>query len=312
MIEEVSAATPGRPGRAGRLGRLGRLAGVALVTVGVLGLAACGGDDSSSGGSGQASGTDATPVAITAKDFAFELPASVPSGVVQLTLTNQGQQPHDFQLVKIEGNHSLDEFTKAIGDNSESATIPEWIHGVGGVGTVAPGAPALSSWVKLEDGATYYYFCTESTDDNQNHSSMGMVGQLKVSGKSKATALPKTDGKVTAKEYGFEITGVKSGPQTIEFHNDGPHELHHFVAAPLAPGKTANDVLTALQSEDQSAPPPFDFEKAVSVSVIDPGVSEVVQLNLEPGKYVFVCFINDHAGGPPHAMKGMITEYEVV
>jgi uncharacterized cupredoxin-like copper-binding protein len=311
-MTEQHGDAPVEARRIGRLGRIGRIGGAALLTAGLLGLAACGGDDSGSASSGGASGKDAAAVAITAKDFAFELPASVPSGVVQLTLTNQGQQPHDFQIVKIDGNHSLDEFNQAMAGTGDGGPTPEWIHGVGGVGTIAPGAPAQSSWVKLEDGATYYYFCTESTDQNQPHASMGMVGQLKLSGKSKASALPKADATVKAKEYSFEITGLKSGPQTVEFHNDGPHELHHFVAAPLMAGKTVNDVLTALQSDDQSAPPPVDFEKSVSVSVVDPGVSEVVQLNLAPGKYVFLCFITDHAGGPPHAMKGMVTEYEVV
>ena len=34
-------------------------------------------------------------------------------------------------------------------------------------------------------------------------------------------------------------------------------------------------------------------------------------MELKAGKYAFVCFISDRAGGPPHVAKGMINEVVV-
>ena len=34
-------------------------------------------------------------------------------------------------------------------------------------------------------------------------------------------------------------------------------------------------------------------------------------LDLKPGRYVFLCFISDRQGGPPHALKGMVNEVEI-
>jgi len=34
-------------------------------------------------------------------------------------------------------------------------------------------------------------------------------------------------------------------------------------------------------------------------------------MNLEPGAYVAVCFMPDKEDGAPHALKGMVTVFEV-
>ena len=45
--------------------------------------------------------------------------------------------------------------------------------------------------------------------------------------------------------------------------------------------------------------------------MLEGGTSQVVTANLEPGKYAFFCFISDKAGGPPHVVKGMVSEVNV-
>ena len=249
-----------------------------------------------------------TAVSVTAKEYAFTVP-SMPTGVVKITLTNEGKEPHDFQLIAVDGTHTKDEIVKVVG--SDDAPIPSWLHGAGGVGSVAPGASPGTAYVKLEAGKTYWYFCSENTDDNKPHSALGMIGQLTVSGTSASDALPSAPASVTAKEYTFDIQGLKSGEQLVKFANDGPMQIHHFVAFPMLPGKTIDDVKKAFSSNDQSGPPPVDFEKGVQVSALDPGQSEVAQVNFAPGDYAFVCFLTDHAGGPPHLAKGMIKEFKV-
>lgn len=291
--------------------RFGRLAAMAVVIS--LVAAGCGDDSDESASTDQTTTTTApkaAEVAVTATDFAFQLPPAVPSGVVKFTLTNTGQQPHDFQLLKIDGTQTLAEIKKIVG--SEGGPIPEWLHGAGGVGTVGPGAPPGEAFVKLEPGARYVYICTEDDEKTKkSHADLGMIGEMKVDGTSPATELPKADASIVAKEYSFDIQGVKAGEQMIDFSNAGPAEIHLFVAAPILPGKTIDDVKKAFASQDQNVAPPLDFMKAVAGPALDPGLHSVVKATFAPGDYVFVCFITDRKGGPPHLAKGMITPFKV-
>jgi hypothetical protein len=124
--------------------------------------------------------------------------------------------------------------------------------------------------------------------------------------------LPQTDGKVEMKEYEFAGTGLKAGKQQVTVENTGVQP--HFIAGlPLAEGATLEDAQKALSSEEPpKGPPPVDFENAFSTGVMDgDGKQQVVDLDLKAGKYVFVCFVPDRAGGPPHVAKGMVSEIEV-
>jgi hypothetical protein len=130
-----------------------------------------------------------------------------------------------------------------------------------------------------------------------------------VSGDSGA-ALPTPTAHIDASEYKFETSGLKAGDNLVEFKNVG-QQLHLAFAAPIADGKTLDDVKAAFSSDDQSAPPPVDFEKAVETDAIDPGGSIFVNWNLPSGKYALICFMTDRAGGPPHFMNGMLQELDI-
>lgn len=97
----------------------------------------------------------------------------------------------------------------------------------------------------------------------------------------------------------------------MRFENTG-EELHHALFFPIAEGKTIKDVEEAFTSEEEpQGPPPVDFENGVRTAVIDDGVEQNIELELEAGKYAVVCFISDRKGGKPHAEKGMIEELTV-
>jgi len=296
--------------------RYGRLAAMALIIS--LVAAGCGDSKDSkdeAGGSAASTTTTTAPpqpaeVAVTATDFAFQLPPAVPSGVVKFTLTNSGKEAHDFQLLKIDGTHTHAEIKQIF--DTDGGPTPEWLHGAGGVGTVGPGAPPGVAFVKIEAGATYVYVCTEDdAKTKKSHIDLGMIGDMKVEGSSPAYDLPKADATIVAKEYSFDIQGIKAGEQTVDFSNAGPAEVHIVVAAPLLPGKTLDDVKKYVSSQNPSGPPPLDLTKGLAGEALDPGLHLVLKANLAPGDYVALCFVSDRKGGPPHVAKGMITPFKV-
>lgn len=122
--------------------------------------------------------------------------------------------------------------------------------------------------------------------------------------------LPKAGAKIEAKDYSFTTTGLKAGPQKVEFANMGK-ELHHTIGFAVKPGKTPADLKKFFESEGKGGPPPFDEKGGFGTAIIDGGQRQVVDVDLKPGKYALVCFIQDRKGGPPHVAKGMLSEVTV-
>jgi hypothetical protein len=83
-----------------------------------------------------------------------------------------------------------------------------------------------------------------------------------------------------------------------------PHEL---VLMRLAPGKTAQDVLTWVQTH--SGPPPA--VPMGGAAFLSAGQSNDVPVDFEPGVYVLLCFVPDVKDGKPHLAHGMVRQITV-
>ena len=272
--------------------------------------AACGDDDSSNdgGSSENAAVTFKTTETVDGK-VRIDGPETVDAGVVELTLDNSGKGPHDAQIVRVEGDRTADEVISNTVDSGEGAPIPEWVADGAGVGTVRPGETATVTQV-LEPG-TYFLLDSESGQGGEKvNARKGGVAEFEVTGEG-GGELPAVDASITAEDYSFTAEGVRPGANEILFRNDGK-QLHHLLAFPLAEGATLADAKKLFTSnEEPKGPPPVDYENGVGTAVIDGGQEQIVNLDLEKGKYALVCFITDRNGGPPHAAMGMIDELDV-
>ena len=268
---------------------------VALMLAAAMALSACGDDDDEDGGGG---GGDAaagpSQLSITASGNKLSVEGSPQPGVAEVTLTNEGQGEVAAQLVRIEGNHSPAEVKKVYSGAGEGKPIPDWLRAEGGVGTVGPGESATVTQ-ELEEG-TYY----AANDESDTPS----FDTFEVSGETSDAELPEADATVTAEDYSFESEGLTAGKVTLAFENAGV-EPHHVLALPLQKGKTIDDFKAFVRTE--KGPPPVDFRRGVTSTVIDGDKTLVQDVTLQKGEYVMVCFISDRAGGKPHALKGMIS-----
>lgn len=276
-----------------------------LAAASLCALPACGDDEEeSSGAGGGAESAEATPLdlAITesGQSSTIKVPGSVEAGLTEISFNNGGKQPHSVQLVRVDGDQTAAQVKKATSGEAEG--IPEWLHGAGGLGTVGPGQGATAT-VLLEPG-TYY-----AQDDDAEK---GGIAKFEVTGDAVDADLPSTEATVVADEYSFESSGLKAGKNLVTFDNAGG-ELHHLIATPFREGATFADVKKFAASDGQGAsgPPPVDFEKSTATAVLDGGTKQVAELTFQKGKYAFLCFIPDRAGGPPHVAKGMIQEVTI-
>lgn len=296
--------------------RLGRLA-LALGLV-PLALASCG-EDSGGGGGGASTEPAAQPttLSITTSDlpggrFSTQAPESIRGGLVKIVFKNAGRMPHEAQLIRVDGNRSVQEAVKII--TSEDQRTPSWIHGAGGVGTTGPGqqATAISN---LPAGRYAVIDTGGGPGEGPPPVTRGALAEFQVSG-GQPGELPATQARIVAKDAGeenhaFLVTGLKAGRNTVLFDNRSD-QIHHAILAPILPGKTFAEVKKALSSEEPpSGPPPVDFEKTISTVVLDGQTQQVVDMQLQPGRYVVTCFVADREGGPPHIAEGMIDEVMV-
>jgi plastocyanin len=261
----------------------------------------CGDDDDESSDSGGDAAT-AKPLDIdlsgAGDKVAFDVPKQVEAGLTEITINNGTQKPQDLQLILVQGDHSAQEVVKAFQQVGQGGKpIPSWFLAGGGTGTVPPGQSGSVTQV-LESG-TYYGFTT----GGQGYT------PIEVTGDAADAGLPEADATVTAFEYGFEGEGLEAGKNEVLFENTGA-QPHHAIIAPIIGDATIEDVKTFIKTE--KGKPPIAFEQETSTAVLEGGDGQVTTLNLEkPGRYAFLCFISDRQGGPPHALKGMISEIEV-
>jgi len=272
-------------------------------------IAACGDDDSDS----KSDKPESISIGVTQEGkgkFGLTAPKSVKAGLVEISLkAPPGKVSHDVQLVKVEGNHSVEEVLAFIA--KEGAPTPKWLFAAGGVGQTKGGETG-SATQELGPGKYYILDTGEPEGENvKSYAEQGATATLEVTGESSKAELPTSDAKITAKDYTFTTSGLKAGKNTIQFDNAGK-ELHHAIAFPYKKGTTLAAVKKAFTSDGPpSGPPPVDFENVSSTAVLEGGTKQVTQLDLKSGKYALVCFVSDRRGGPPHVAKGMIVETNV-
>lgn len=120
------------------------------------------------------------------------------------------------------------------------------------------------------------------------------------------SAAAQTTVQVTATEYAFDVPAeITGGEVEMRFTNNGsaPHE---FVLFRIKDGKTEADVEAALQGQE----PPKWSEDLGQVAALSPGESTTVTRTLEPGNYVWLCFLPGE-DDMPHALMGMYELFSV-
>ncbi|MFL5418957.1 MAG: hypothetical protein ACJ78Y_23365 [Myxococcales bacterium] len=241
-------------------------------------------------------------VTVTAQDYSFDAPSSVPAGTIRLRLVNNGKELHHIQLVKLEQGKTLADLNKAMESHGPP---PAWFVEVGG-----PNAPALGSTseaIMTLDAGNYVLMCFIPSPDGAPHMMKGMVKTLTVTPSKEIPLEPKADVVVKLVDYGFDISApIVAGRQIIKIENtaEQPHEV--FIVK-LNAGKTPMDI--AKWAEKLEGPPPGT--PAGGATGLRKGRSMYIAANLEPGRYGLICFVPDAKDGKPHHAHGMMREITV-
>jgi CubicO group peptidase (beta-lactamase class C family) len=124
-----------------------------------------------------------------------------------------------------------------------------------------------------------------------------------------AASAPSAPNEVTvrAADFAYEAPArIPAGMTTFRLANDGPN-FHHMQIVRLDGAKTFADLQQALR---KPGPLPGWAVVVGGPNAPDPKTEANATLDMRPGRYALVCFV-DVPGGVPHLAKGMIKELTV-
>ena len=281
--------------------KLGRAWIVAILAAGLL-LGACGGDGTEEEEAAPAAAEPAQ-LNFTARDFKFDTggTTSVPAGLVEITLTNAGKEPHQVQLFKLKPGADFKTFSKTLIQDRTGIAYLQSASSVGGLGGLQPGE-SQSVTNRLEPG-DYALVCFV-----EGHHARGMMSPFQVTEATGTEAQePAAAAKISGSDFKYIVPEGFSGRGTVEFVNNGPseHEAQIF---------KLNATLEQIEkffARPQGPPPGGEPQVVGGSGAIQPGTSAFVDLDLEPGTYAFVCFVTDAKQKKSHFDLGMVEAFAV-
>ena len=243
-------------------------------------------------------------VTVTANDYAFSAPDSIPAGLTEIRLLNRGTEMHHVWLIRLDAGKTMKDLFAAM---KPEAALPSWAHDVGGPNTPGPGGES-SAILRLAAGR-YVMICVIPSPDGKAHVMKGMAKEVVVtpatSNVSKANL--RISSMMTLTDYAFGFSQpLVSGSQMIRVKNDAaqPHEV---VILRLQPGKKIGDMLAWM--EKMEGPPPG--APIGGTTPMAKGEENIITLDLTPGEYGLICFAPDAKDGKPHFAHGMMTQFSI-
>ena len=176
MLTETNSVSP----NFGGLQMQRRAVFAAVLVLGLL-FAACGNEEPTATPGAQetteAPTTEDGTVEITAVEYAFNVPATLPAGSTTFTLTNSGEERHFIDIVQLtEDAPPVEELIKLPDRKVGKFFIGQPNH----IRTVKPGETSKPLEIELESGARYGYVCFFSKKGEQPHAFQGMFGEFTV------------------------------------------------------------------------------------------------------------------------------------
>lgn len=253
--------------------------------------------------------------------YAFDAPSEIASGPTTFYFKNNGPGFHHLQIVRIDSGKTFADLTTAL---KKKGPPPAWMAIITGANAPDPGSESNVT-VDLPTG-NYAFLCFVDMPEGMPHFMKGMASPFTVKPASEIAHAPDTgaaaaktaatpaaaapsapDITVTLKDYGFDLSKeVTAGTHTFEVHTS-PGQPHEIELIRLAPGKTAEDLMSWMKNM-KGPPPGSGIGGAAGTSA---GVTARFTATFTPGDYLLICFMPDAKDGKPHFMHGMMHTIKV-
>ena len=244
-------------------------------------------------------------ITITATDYAFGVPDTLPAGLTTFRLVNQGKELHHANLVRLGEGKTVADFQAGLAAAMKNSTPPPpWMGFAGGPNAVTLGDTGVATQM-LEPGS-YVFVCWIPSLDGVPHVMKGMLHPLLVTpgARAPAAAEPATDLTIKLTDYDFQLSQpLTAGKHVVRVENTGA-QAHEIVIAALSAGKTLQDFI-AWEAGGEKGPLP------TGDTTLDVGGHSQFAATFAPGSYLLLCFWPDAKDGKPHIMHGMAKQITV-
>ncbi len=249
----------------------------------------------------------ANEVTITATEYSFDAPAEIPAGLTNFRMVDNGKELHHAQLMKLEEGKTFDDLMAGMKTMKPGTPPPGWLIPAGGPNAVTPGSTSALTMV-MEPG-NYAILCFIPDAKGVPHVAHGMAKALTVTPNPNAnTAEPTADITVTMSDYKWDFSSpLTAGKHTLKLVT-APGQPHEFTLFQLSPGKTAADIPKYVEGGMQG---PSPARPIGGVAAIATGRASFYTVDLQPGDYAIVCFLEDAKDHRPHFLHGMIQQIKV-
>ena len=124
-----------------------------------------------------ASDNVATPheVTVIARNYAYQMPDTLASGLTRFHLINSGTEPHHLMFYRLDDGRTMSD---AFAELRTGGPLPPWMHPAGGPNAPAPGSESWAT-VTLTPGH-YMAFCHIPSRDHVLHLAKGMMKEVTV------------------------------------------------------------------------------------------------------------------------------------
>jgi hypothetical protein len=248
-------------------------------------------------------------VAVTVTDSDIQLASDqIPAGYIRLTVTNTGKEETGVGLAALPEGQSLDQLAQSTPEPGNF--IPPFFYSTtlaGGPSSVQPGETA-SQVVHVDAGQWIVY-----AEGNQQPVPVTVAETA-----DSVTTAPVADTTITEMDFSFGgVDQIAAGPQVLAVTNEGK-QPHMFDFFQVPDGTTMEQVQALLATPDNATPAAGGLQEA-DITLV-PGGQVILQSNgtttwmdvdVQAGTYVLVCFVVDPATGMPHAMEGMVSLFQV-
>ena len=249
-----------------------------MIVVGMFATGCGGGDEAGSSSSvGTAAAEPPQQLTITVTDDSFDIPASLEAEPIDITLQNDGKAKHHAYFAELNEGVTEEDVRDAFpkGDDVLFQLIKL-------AGDITPVQPGDSADITMQFPEGNFFIVDPEVKEGAPPISFFEV----TAASGPEVEEPAADYTIETGEFYFKIDDATAGEATIEIINAG--EQNHEVGIADSKGKEVTTIFAPA-----------------------PGGKTWTTLDLEPGDYQLVCYLQDPETKKPHIKLGMKQDFSV-
>lgn len=243
-------------------------------------------------------------IEVVGLDYAFMMPSQLQAGRTTFRFRNAGRQAHEFNIVMLKRDATIDQFIQA---GKEGKPRQPMIEGAVGVLFAEPGRTSSATLTTdLIPDREYAVQCIfRDSAKAPQHFAMGMYKLIRIKRGANETSAAPADS-VIGVDYAFRYAReLPPGRHSLAFRNEGK-QRHELNIALLKNGVTLDSVV-AVDKRGGNVFPLFD--EGIGVLHSRGGEAALGRLDIDflPGReYLIECGFQDTEKSPPHYTLGML------